>query len=84
MRKLIHKATHMLSCKEVTQLNSRRFDRRLTLGERFKIMLHLRVCEACNRMLAQLTFMEKALERYRAGPPTPGKGDARARPVGEK
>ena len=83
MRILVHKATHMLSCKEVTQLNSQRFDRRLTLGDRFKIMLHLRVCEACNRVLAQLIFMEKALERYRAGPPTSANGKTR-KPVSEK
>lgn len=84
MFNLIHKATHMLSCQEVTHLNSQRFDRRLSLGERFKIMLHLRACEACNRVLAQLTFVAKALERYRAGPPTSGKGETRNRPVSEK
>lgn len=66
----------MLSCQEVSHLNSQRFDRRLSLRERFKIYMHLRVCDACAGVLRQLRFMRQALQRYRAGPP-PGKDKPR-------
>lgn len=59
----------MLSCKEVSHLNSQRFDRQLSLRERFKIFLHLRACDACSGVLRQLRFMRQAMQQYRAGSP---------------
>lgn len=55
----------MLSCKEVSRLLSQGEERRLTVLERVKLQLHLRVCTACTRFARQLGFMRQALQRYR-------------------
>jgi len=55
----------MLSCKDVSHLNSARFDRFLTLRERCLVWLHLKICPACRRVFAQLRFMRHAMQRYR-------------------
>jgi hypothetical protein len=73
MIKLLRKITHMLSCKEVSHLNSQRFERSLTLGERVKIRLHLLACDACARVLKQLRFIHEAMKQYRIGPPPAGR-----------
>jgi hypothetical protein len=57
----------MLSCKEVSRLNSERFDRPLTMLERISIWLHLRFCDACKKVLAQFRFMHQAMTQYREG-----------------
>lgn len=43
----------MLNCKEVTQLVSESFDRRLSLRERFGLRLHTMMCSTC-RLFRQL------------------------------
>lgn len=63
---MLHRLTHMLSCKEVSRLLSQGEDRRLTWRERVKLQLHLRVCTACTRFARQLSVMREAMERYRA------------------
>lgn len=68
----------MLSCKEVSRLNSQRFERPLTLREQSQIFLHLRLCDACKTVLAQLKFMQQAMSRYREG--SPMKRDAQPGP----
>ncbi len=55
----------MPSCREVTRLNSQRFDRPLSVRERLAVWLHLQGCQACARTFAQLRFMRKTLRRYR-------------------
>ena len=62
---LVHRLTHMLSCKEVSRLLSQGEDRRLTLVERVKLRLHLSVCDACTRFVRQLAFVRRALARYK-------------------
>jgi len=62
---LLHRLTHMLSCKEVSRLLSQGEDRRLTLAERLKLRLHLRVCTACVRFARQIAFLRVVLQRYR-------------------
>ena len=63
---MLHRLTHMLSCKEVSRLLSQGEDRRLTLVERLKLRVHLRVCDACMRFARQLAFLRSALARYRS------------------
>ena len=63
---MLRRLTHLLSCKEVTRLLSQREDRRLSYGERVKLRLHLSVCMACTRFSRQLSFLRRALVRYRA------------------
>jgi hypothetical protein len=62
---LLHRLTHLVSCKEATRLLSRREERRLRAAERAKLALHLGVCDACSRFARQLAFMRAALRRYR-------------------
>ena len=63
---MLHRLTHMLSCKEVSRLLSQGEDRRLTWLERTKLQLHLRVCTACTRFARQRAVMREAMQRYRA------------------
>lgn len=62
---LLHRLTHMVSCKEATRLISQGEERRFSLGERVKLRLHLAACAACARFERQLAFMRDAMSRYR-------------------
>ena len=62
---MIHRLTHLLSCKEASRLLSQAQDRPLALGERVKLRLHLAVCRACTRFARQLALMRATLSRYR-------------------
>jgi len=63
---LLHRLTHLVSCKEASRLLSQRAERRLGTTERIKLALHLRACDACTRFARQLAFIREALARYRA------------------
>jgi len=65
---LLHRLTHMVSCKEASRLLSQAEDRRLALPERWKLRLHLYACSACTRFARQLAFMRKALRRMASEP----------------
>jgi putative zinc finger protein len=62
---LLHRLTHLVSCREATRLLSQRQDRRLRAAERAKLSLHLCVCDACSRFARQLALLRAALRRYR-------------------
>ena len=62
---LLHRLTHLVSCREATRLLSQREERRLGPVERAKLALHLSVCTACSRFSRQLAFLRAALRRYR-------------------
>ena len=53
----------MLSCKEVSVLLSQAHERRLGLGERFGLELHLMLCAGCAHFRQQLDFMRVAIRR---------------------
>ncbi len=57
----------MLSCKEASELMSAALDRRLTLGERWSLRLHLAVCAACRRFQEQMAFVREACRRFGGG-----------------
>jgi Putative zinc-finger len=61
----LHKLTHVLSCKEASLLLSEAEDRRLSLVERWKLRLHLSLCDACTRFSRHIAFLRKAMQRYR-------------------
>ena len=52
-----------LSCKEATRLISQREDRRLTLGERVALRIHLAICRGCRAMSKQIPFLRRAVSR---------------------
>ena len=55
----------MLSCREASRLLSEARERRLGLGERLALRLHLLVCAGCNNFRKQLDFISAAMERFR-------------------
>lgn len=55
----------MLSCKEVTDLASRRQDAPLSLRTRVAMRLHLLICTMCSRYVQQLDFIRRVMAAYR-------------------
>ena len=51
----------ILSCKEASRLASQGLDRRLGLGERVALRLHLAICAGCMRFARQIAFLRKAV-----------------------
>ena len=51
------------SCKETTRLVSQGLDRRLGLGERLAVRIHLAICTGCSRFTRQVTFLRRAVVR---------------------
>ena len=59
-----------LTCKEASRLLSEGEDRRLALGERVRLRLHLLVCDACANFSRQVETLRRAVRalRERSGP----------------
>jgi hypothetical protein len=53
-----------LSCREASRLISQGMDRRLSLGERIALRLHLFVCDGCTRLTRHVRFLRRALKSY--------------------
>ena len=53
----------MLSCKEAARLVSQGLDRRLGLGERLALRLHLAICDGCTNFRKQVLFLRRAVAR---------------------
>lgn len=60
-----------LTCREATELVSQGLDRELSRWERFKLKLHLLICDACSNFLRQTAFMRRALKRLAEREDTP-------------
>ncbi len=54
-----------INCRQAARLLSDAQDRPLSMGDRFKLRLHLHWCVACTRYAQQVAFMRRALRRYR-------------------
>ncbi len=54
-----------LSCKDASALLSQAQERAIGPYERFKLRLHLSVCDGCTNFLRQLDFMRAAVRRFR-------------------
>ena len=50
-------------CREVHRLTSEGMDRRLSLGERAGIRLHLLQCTACRNFAGQMRLLREAMRR---------------------
>ncbi|MEJ6004127.1 zf-HC2 domain-containing protein [Paucibacter sp. AS339] len=53
------------SCRDITQLVLQGEDRELSLGERFKMRMHLMICKACPIFVEQVALMRQASQRWR-------------------
>lgn len=51
----------MISCREATRLSSERFERSLSLGERWRLGFHNLFCVACRRWYPQLESLQQCL-----------------------
>jgi len=67
----------MLTCRQASRLLSDSRDRKLGLGERITLRLHLTICDGCTQFDRQLDVIRQVLRRYRdrdepgdAAPPT--------------
>jgi len=56
----------MLSCKEATELASQALDRKLGLGDRLGLRLHLLICSGCRAARDQFSFLRKSVAAYGA------------------
>lgn len=54
----------MLTCKQVSELVSYSMDRRLGWLERWRLRVHLKVCEGCRNFQGQMSFLRKAIRRH--------------------
>jgi hypothetical protein len=52
------------SCKEVTELVSQSFERRLSLPEWMQLRMHLLICTACSRFKRQAEFLHRVARDY--------------------
>ena len=54
----------MLTCRQVSHLVSEEQDRRLGWLERWRLRVHLKVCEGCRHFHDNMQFMRKAVRRH--------------------
>jgi len=66
MKSINHLLGHWLSCKEASRVVSQAQERSLSAFERWKLRVHLTVCDKCTRFERQIRFMREALRKYRS------------------
>ena len=54
----------MLTCREVSELVSHSMDRRLGWIERWRLGVHLKVCEGCRNFQTQGKFLRMAFRNH--------------------
>jgi anti-sigma factor ChrR (cupin superfamily) len=54
----------MRSCRDITTLVSQGLDKKLSLGERLAIGLHVMMCTRCRNFQSQTRFIRKVAHRY--------------------
>ncbi len=52
-----------IPCKHAHRLLSERMDRPLSTGERWRLRLHLAICDVCSRFDRQLSLLSAAVRR---------------------
>lgn len=53
----------LIRCRHAHELLSERMDKPLARGDRFRLRLHLMVCDMCARIERQMDFMRRAMRR---------------------
>lgn len=54
----------MRSCRDITALVSQGLDKKLSLGERLAIRLHVMMCSRCRNFQSQSQFIRKAAKHF--------------------
>ena len=52
----------MITCKDATLFISKREERKLSLFERLKLLMHLAICEFCKLFEKQNTFLSRQIK----------------------
>jgi len=65
MNSLIKAIGHIISCKDASRFISQAQDRDLSPFGRWKLRMHLKVCDKCRRFEAQILFLRKALRGWK-------------------
>jgi hypothetical protein len=53
----------LIACRHAHELLSQRMDEPLHRGDRLRLWLHLRFCDACEKVERQMDFMRRAMRR---------------------
>jgi len=53
------------TCKDVTRLVLQAQDRQLPFVDRVAVRVHMVICDACPKFLAQVGLMRKAMDQWR-------------------
>jgi Putative zinc-finger len=56
---------HLILCKDVSRLVSQLQEAPPSSWQRFRLRMHLAVCDACTNLEAQIGFLRQAMRRYR-------------------
>jgi hypothetical protein len=57
----------MITCEEATRLMSESLDRKLPIGKRIGLRMHLLMCRLCPRFWRQLLLLKNATDLYKKG-----------------
>jgi len=57
----------MMTCEEATRLMSESLDRKLPVGKRIGLRIHLLMCRLCPRFWRQLLLLKNATDLYKKG-----------------
>lgn len=57
----------MITCEEATRLMSESLDRKLPIGKRIGLRMHLLMCRLCPRFWRQLLLLKNAADLYKKG-----------------
>jgi hypothetical protein len=60
-----HALGHMISCKDASRLISQEQEVPLSWFVRWKLRMHLVVCDACTKFERQVRFLREAMQKYR-------------------
>jgi len=55
----------MITCEEATRLMSESLDRKLPIGKRIGLRMHLLMCRLCPRFWRQMLLLRNAANQYR-------------------
>jgi len=55
----------MLSCEEVSKLNSEKFERELSTSEKLSLKMHMLMCKHCKRFNNNLSHLQSAMKTFR-------------------
>ena len=56
-----------LSCRQAARLITAELDRELTTFERIALGLHLKICDACPKVIRQFALLRQSIQAWREG-----------------